>query len=443
MASAIRMSPVTLAFSDVKTEALFRTELASNTVGVGVLTNAAALVSVAAGLFLSAGRPCSFLWPRIVAFAMAATGMASNVCIGRLGRPEFEHQLLVAVGVMVMFCGSAAFVVCGMLTSLPSDCPAVVDTNEVYFIGGTFPLVIIAMHVLAFPFRARLAIHASVLAAAIALAFVPKFYPREIVHGLWAICPIVLIFEAIGYTLHRVSRLQFAEKQQLAAAREAEQAVMESERRALTSRLEQLIGEKDFATYEALIARRRLEQPGSVSSGDGAADGGWGPDRGGGGRGDGGVGSAGTASTTGDEIEAIMRAHHDLAAGEGAPPGDRVAGGVAGGVAAGGHEQHLDGLYLDPNDLRPALSAAVGIPHVASLEQASSPLFRARQRALWRTLEDAGLLPQMGDARGARGGEEGGCPTYSESDCYSDHSRGIGNEHELSRQFECLSKKDV
>ena len=42
-----------------------------------------------------------------------------------------------------------------------------------------------------------------------------------------------------------------------------------------------------------------------------------------------------------------------------------------------------------------------------------------------------------------RGGEEGGCPTYSESDCYSDHSRGSGSEHELSRQFECLSKKDV
>ena len=103
----------------------------------------------------------------------------------------------------------------------------------------------------------------------------------------------------------------------------------------------------------------------------------------------------------------------------------------------------MDGLYLDPNDLRPARSAAVGIPHVASLEQASSPLFRARQRALWRTLEDAGLLPQMGDARGARGGEEGGCPTYSESDCYSDHSRESGSEHELSRQYECLSKKDV
>lgn len=453
------MSLVTLAFSDDELEASFRTELASNAVGVGVLTNGVTLVAMAAGLFSSAKRgPCSLLWPQMVVFAMGAAGLASNVCLGRLGRPELEHKLLVAVGVIVMFCGSMAFVVGGALSSLPSDCPSrsVLNSNEISLLVGLFLAVTIAMHVLAFPFHARLIIHACSLTAAVTSFNLYSLVPNEMVFLRWAIWPIVLFAEAVGYMLHRMARLQFVEKQQLAAARAAEKSAMESERRALNARLEQLIGERDFATYEALLARQQLEQT-SIGDGvgnaarrnrrsDGRGDERWGELE----------GSEGSTSTTGNaEIEAIMRAHHELFADEqqgppadgvvsdGVPPGNGFAGRFAGGIAGIVAGEHKQGGGLELNDSMRARPAVEGIQDHASLglpEHANSPLFLARQKALWQTLEDAGLLPE----RPARGGDgEGGaaCLTYTESDQLSDLSRRSSSKHEHAAPR--ISKKDV
>ena len=129
-----------------------------------------------------------------------------------------------------------------------------------------------------------------------------------------------------------------------------------------------------------------------------------------------GTASNGTGTGTG-EIEAILRAHHEMLSDEQA--------------AAEGNDDDLDEGELPWDDsfakTRPA-PAAVGMRHLAPSsalpEPNSSPLFHARQQALWRTLEEAGLLS-------AAGGEAGwGSPACSEVDCHSDVSSGSGSEQE-------------
>ena len=376
------INPITLSFTDRNLETAFRYEAASSAVGVGLAINGIALLlTISYPIWVSAPEPCTVTWPRWCVTGCCTLGFASNLCIGRLGRPAFEHKLLVAAGVVAVLCGQALFVYFswrdGSLGNSTCMGKKKVEVTDLLLLMALQFMVIVAQQVLAFPFAARITILAGATCTSLIclqlLHMQHAFGENPPEHALKFWFPVMICGEFIGYTLHRMSRLFFLDKQRLTS----ERVKMDQERQALTLRLEQLNGEKDFAAFEANLVRRELEhterafrtysrtseaamgtdlEKSAVPGGGGGPEGsGWRPHQG--------RAFSATASTQNEEMAELLRemaeSHHEAAAATPGQPGSM-----------------LSAAFMQR------------VPET----QERSPLFYARESALWRTLKEADLL---------------------------------------------------
>lgn len=233
---AAAMNRWTLTFDDPNLEALFRTEVASAAVGLGIIVNASIL---AAGFAIvlhqwrqASSNPCVKLWPVLIPFVAALIGIGSNMLLGRLGDAGLEHRLLVRIGLAVVIGGCFASTLCDwfdpVLTAPSCDPPVIYNA----FYCTMFCLETIAQQVLSFPFTARVCITLSLAITVVCNGSMPLMSKALI--G----CSFAL-GEAVGYTLHRAARLQYQrERHYLERLTESEE------------RVERLAGEKERVTFE-------------------------------------------------------------------------------------------------------------------------------------------------------------------------------------------------
>jgi hypothetical protein len=329
-AMEITINPLTLCFSDWKAEQDFRVGQLRQVVAFGWISNLVVIVFVA--VIVAAVGENSPTW-LYVAATISVSGMATALPVGRLSDGMVEHNIVVYGGVANIVFGYGA-ITC-MLSQSPS---AIVDVVAFSVLMIGYLMMLFAMHVLIFPFWARLSI--------VSISFVYKGMANaqsELGHTNEFLLFGVQTFigEFAGYALQRGIRRLYLETLDLKA-----------QKAAIVERNEQLACEKERAN---MMYAMELAKPRSR-----------------------------IAST-------MRRRCNESNQSEGSQSNEELKGWLGGSASCSSHPD------ADVRDETSALldSSFAPIPS----EQRSSPERRERKQRLWQTLAEMELLQDRKSTR--------------------------------------------